>query len=406
MFAMKYVVVLGDGMADYPVSELQNKTPLMVASKPLMDRFAKEGRVGLVKTIPDGFKPGSDTANISVLGYSPKKYYTGRSPLEAVSLGIKMEDDDIAVRMNSVTLSDDEPFENKIMVDYSSGEITSAESRELVLAVARELGNDEFSFYPGISYRHCLIVKHGKLGTELTPPHDISGKRIGDYLPTGFYGEQYLAFYKRAYEILKNHPVNLARVAAGKNPATCIWFWGEGTKPMLSDFKQKYGKSGAVISAVDLLKGIAISANMKSIDVEGATGTVSTNYEGKAQAAIEVLESGTDFVYIHLEATDESGHHGDVREKIQGIENLDKRIIAPILEHFSAKQEDVAFLVLPDHPTPIVTMTHARDPVPFVMWSSREKLSPSALTYDEETAKNSGLYLDNSEDLLPLFFKL
>lgn len=401
---MKYVLVLGDGMADYPVPELNGKTPLSVANKPYMDFFAQNGRVGLVKTIPDGFKPGSDTANISVLGYSPKKYYTGRSPLEAVSLGVKMEDDDIAVRMNTVTLSLDEPFEKKTMVDYSAGEITSAESRRLVAAVADALGDEIFNFYPGVSYRHCLIVKHGKIGTDLTPPHDISGRCIADYLPKGIYGEKYLEFYKKAYEVLKNHPVNLDRVRRGLNPANCIWFWGEGTKPMLSDFQQKYGKSGIVVSAVDLLKGIAISANMAVAEVDGATGTVSTNYEGKTQAAIAALDNGTDFAYLHLEATDESGHHGNVQEKITGIEYLDSRIIAPIYKHFAAKHEDVAFLVLPDHPTPIVTMTHASDPVPFVMWNSKTHLSPSAPSYDEITAKNSGLFLENSEDLLPLFF--
>lgn len=402
---MKYVLVLCDGMADYPVPELGGATPLETARTPYMDMLVKTAQIGLVKTVPDSCKPGSDVANLGALGYDAESCYTGRSPLEALSIGIDMKDDDVAVRTNTVTLSDDEPFENKKMVDYSAGEISTAEARELIEYVQEKLGDDRFRFYAGVSYRHCLIVSHAKPAESLTPPHDISGKVIGDYLPKGALGEEMSALIKKSYELLKDHPVNKKRVLSGKNPANSIWFWGEGTKPMLENFEHRYNKSGAMISAVDLLKGIAIGSEMTSVDVEGATGTLSTNFDGKAEAAIKMLDDGKDFAFIHLEAPDECGHQGDVKGKIKAIEVIDQKIIGKIYDTLKAKGEDFAMLIMPDHFTPVSILTHSREPVPYLMFSSKRELG-SHSAYNEKTATESGVYHERPWELTEEFFAL
>ena len=403
---MKYALILGDGMADYPVPALNGKTPLEVARKPYMDMLAATGKIGLVKTVPDGFKPGSDVANLGAMGYDAAKCYTGRSPLEALSIGIDMKDDDIAVRTNLVTLGDEEPFENKTMLDYSSGEITTEESRELIRFLQENVGSDEFSFHAGVSYRHCLIIAHGSADMKLTPPHDISGKRIGEYLPAGAYADKLTALTKQSYELLKDHPINKKRVLSGKNPANSVWFWGQGTKPALDDFRSRYGLKGGMVSAVDLLKGIAIGAGMKSVDVEGATGTLSTNFAGKAQAAIDMLSSGTDFVFVHLEAPDECGHQGDLAGKIKAIELIDEKILGPIYERLKSSGEDFALLVMPDHFTPVSILTHSREPVPFLMYSSKAALGNGKAAYNERTATENGIFYEKPWELTREFFSL
>ena len=302
---MKYVVILGDGMADYPVDAFDGKTILEVADKPTIDYMAQHGEMGMVKTVQDGMKPGSDVANLSVMGYDTKKCYSGRSPLEAASIGVPLKDNDVTFRCNLVTLSDEENYEDKTMLDYSAGEITTEEAAELIKAVAKELDTDMIKFYPGISYRHLTVWEGGSTNVELTPPHDISDKKITDHLPKGDGADTLLEMMKRSEKILREHPVNKKRVAEGKNPATSIWVWGEGTKPQLDNFEEKFGLKGSVISAVDLIKGIAKCAGMNSIDVEGATGNCDTNWEGKAQAALDAILNGSDFVYVHMEAPDE-----------------------------------------------------------------------------------------------------
>lgn len=386
---MKYLVVLGDGMADYPIECLGGKTPLEYANTPNIDRLAPLSEIGLVKTVPNGMKPGSDVANLSVIGYAPEKYYSGRSPLEALSIGVDMLEGDVAVRTNLVTLSDEEDIYEKTMVDYSAGEISTAEATELIKAVKEGLNSEEFSFYAGVSYRHCLIIKNGTTETALTPPHDISGRVIGEYLPHGKDGEKLLDLIKRSHEILKNHPVNLARKERGKNMATHVWFWGAGTKPSLDSFESKYGLKGAVISAVDLLKGIAIGASMEAPDVEGATGTLSTNWDGKIEAAKASFESGLDYVYIHLEAPDECGHQGDVWGKVKAIEKVDY-VVGEMVKYLETKG-DFTLVVSPDHATPIVKKTHTSEPIPYMMYKSAKPQS-STLKYNETDAQ-SGEYL-------------
>lgn len=402
---MKYALILGDGMADYPVDKLNGLTPLASSRTPYMDLLSKTGKVGLVKTVQDGFKPGSDVANLGALGYDARECYSGRSPLEALSMGIDMAADDVAVRTNLVTLSDNEPFENKTMKSYSAGEISTAEARELIEYVQKKLGGNGFSFYAGVSYRHCLIINRGTVAMTLTPPHDISGKAVGDYLPKGDNSEILTDFIKKSYDLLRVHPVNLKRTAEGKSPANAVWFWGQGTKPALEEFSKKYGKSGGMISAVDLLKGIAISSKMKSVDVEGATGTLNTNFYGKAQAAINLFDSGTDFVMVHLEAPDECGHQGDAEGKKKAIELIDEKIIAPIFEHLKTSNEPFAMLIMPDHYTPVSIMTHSREPVPFLLYCSDRKLGEN-IGYNEKIAAESGIYYDRSWDLTAEFFAL
>ena len=403
---MKYLLVLGDGMADYPIESIGNKTPLEVANKPEMDYLAKNGRIGMVKTVPNGYKPGSDVANLGALGYDATKCYTGRSPLEALSIGIKMEDDDIALRTNLVTLSNDKNYEDKTMIDYSSGEITTPESRELMKYINEKLGSDKFVFYGGVSYRHCLIIKRDKPeDMSLTPPHDITGKKITTFLPKGHLSSDLEQLMCRSYDLLMEHPINKSRIERGLNPANSIWFWGQGTKPAIENFKERYGKNGGMVSAVDLLKGIAIGAGMKSVDVEGATGNLDTNFDGKAQAAIDLFKEGRDFVFVHLEAPDECGHHGDLEGKIKSIELIDEKILKPIHHYLKDSGDDYAILVMPDHRTPISILTHSSEPVPFVMYSSKEKLGSNE-AYNEKLAEASGLYFDKCWDLTNSFFAL
>ena len=390
---MKFAVILGDGMADWAVEALGGKTPLEVASHPYMDKFAQDGEFGLVKTVPDGMKPGSDTANLSVFGYDPKQYYSGRSPLEAASLGIDLAQTDVTYRCNLVTLSGAASLSETTMVDYSAGEISTEEARELILFLDERLASEGVRLYPGFSYRHCLVLNHADTGAELTPPHDFSGKPVAERLPSGTNQALLMRWMTQAYALLKDHPINRARVAAGKNPANAIWFWGEGRKPALTPFFEKTGLKGAVISAVDLIQGIGRCAQMEVVKVEGATGTYETNFAGKAAAAIDVLSHGADYVYIHIEAADECGHHGQVEEKVYSIEQIDLQVIKPVFAYLENCGEDYAILVLPDHPTPIQIRTHSAEPVPFALYRKGDHAGRS-LRYTESEAKTTGVYED------------
>lgn len=395
---MKYIVFLGDGMADYPSEELNGKTPLELAKKPNMDYFASKGVCGMAKTVPDGMKPGSDTANLSVMGYAPEKYYTGRSPLEAVSVGVPLDDEDITFRANLVHISEDGEYENKTMIDYSSDEITTEEAHVLIKDLAKELNTDVLQLYPGFSYRHILVWKKGELTFELTPPHDISDRVVTNYLPKGKNSEVLLDLMKKSHEILKKHPVNKAREERGLRSANSLWIWGEGRKAILDDFSTLYGVKGAVVSAVDLIKGIGLSAKMTCPDIEGATGNIHTNFEGKAQKSIELLKDH-DMLYIHLEAPDECGHRHEVENKVKSIELIDQKIIAPVLAYLKETGEDYRVLLMPDHPTPLTLRTHVSDPVPFVLYDSRcEKQGISS--YTEEKCRETGLYIDKASELM------
>ena len=394
---MKYVVILGDGMADYPVKELDDKTPLEYAKTPVMDELAKISEIGMAQTIPQGMKPGSDTANLAVMGYDPQKYYTGRSPLEALSIGVDMEEEDIAIRCNIVTVSEEEEaYEDKLMIDHSSSEISTEDAAVLLQAVMAEMANETYQFSVGTSYRHCLIWKQGK-AVELTPPHDILERRIGEYLPE----DKVLSWMqKRSYEILSVHPLNLERKAKGLHPANSLWFWGAGTKPSLDSFEKKYGKKGVMISAVDLLKGIAVGAEMTNVTVEGANGGLHTNYEGKAQAAVDALtKKGYDFAYIHVEAPDEMGHQGSVERKIQAIEYLDQRIIRLVKEKMDEYGEPYRMLILPDHPTPVSVRTHTSNPVPYLLYDSAAK-KEETWKYNEAEAERSGNFFEKGYEMM------
>ena len=397
---MKYIIVLGDGMADYKLKELGGKTPLQYAKTPHIDTLAKHAEIGLCKTVPNGFKPGSDVANLSVMGYDPHDCYTGRSPLEAVSIGIALENTDVTLRCNLVTVSDEENYEDKRRLDYSAGEIPTREAQALVSYLKEHLDEEDMTLYAGVSYRHCLVVQNGKTGHDLTPPHDITGKPIKGHLPEGPLGARYLSMMKKSYELLKDHPINRARIAAGKNPANSVWFWGEGTKPSLENFEQKYGLKGGVISAVDLVKGIGILAGMKIINVAGATGNYDTDFAGKANAALNALLGGLDFVYIHMEAPDECGHQGDVAHKVYSIEQIDEKVVGPLTEGLAAAGEPFIMLICPDHPTPIAVRTHVADPVPYLLYSTAADLGCGADRYDEDAAKNSGVFLQEGPQLL------
>ena len=398
---MKYIVVLGDGMADEPIGQLNGDTPIKHANTPMMDELAKISEIGLVHTIPEGMSPGSDTANLSVMGYDPKQYYTGRSPLEALSIGVPMKDTDVALRCNLVTLSEEEPYESKTIVDHSSGEIGTEDAAVLLEAVRSELEDEIYRFYLGTSYRHCLIWENGQV-VPLTPPHDVLGQVIGAYLP---HDPLLRKMQEKSYEILSNHPINQQRKAEGKNPANSCWFWGAGTKPALSSFEEKYHKKGVMISAVDLLKGIAVGAGMDNIEVEGANGGLDTNYEGKAQAAVDaLLKDGYDFAYIHVEAPDEMGHQGSIERKIKAIENLDGRVIRKVKEQMDASGEDYRMLVLPDHPTPIRVRTHTSDPVPYLLYDSTAPRKEQ-WHYNEEEAKKSGNYIAEGHRIMEYLFR-
>ena len=393
---MKYIVVLGDGMSDEPIAALGGKTPLEYAQTPAMDALASGGELGMVQNVPEGMHPGSEVANLSVMGYNPETDFTGRSPLEALSVGVKMEPDDIIFRCNVVTLTEEEPYAEKTILDHSSGEISTQEADQLMEAIREHFNNEEFQFYTGTSYRHIMVWKHGRLA-KLEPPHDHLTQLIGPYLPE----EPVLRdFMERSYDILNNHPVNLARAAAGKNKANSLWYWGAGTRPSLSNFTRKTGLKGAMISAVDLLKGIAVGAGMEIYHVEGATGSLDTNWEGKAQAAIDaLLKDGCDFAYIHVEAPDEMGHQGLVTEKVQSIEYLDSRVIAPICRAMEEAGEDYRILVLPDHPTPIRIRTHSSDPVPYVLYDSTRQNKKIA-HYTEAEARDTGIFLPHGYELM------
>ena len=399
---MKYVVVLGDGMADEPIAELGNKTPLEYANTPEMDMLSKISEVGLVHTIPEGMSPGSDTANLSVLGYDPKKYYTGRSPLEALSIGVDMKDTDIALRCNIVTVSvDDLPYEEKTIIDHSSSEISTEDAAILLEAVIEGLENNTYKFYLGTSYRHLTIWDKGQV-VPLTPPHDVLGKQIGQYLPED---EKLKEMMKKSYDILVNHPINVARMEAGLNPANSIWFWGAGTRPALDSFEEKNNKKGVMISAVDLLKGIGVGAKMTNIIVDGADGTLHTNYEGKANAAVKALtEDGYDFAYVHVEAPDEMGHQGSKERKIQAIQFLDQSVIKVIYDKLTAVGEDFRMLVMPDHPTPIAVRTHTSNPVPYMLYDSTD-IKNETWNYNEKDAKASGNYIAEGHTVINHLFE-
>ncbi|MDE6565818.1 MAG: cofactor-independent phosphoglycerate mutase [Clostridia bacterium] len=399
---MKYIVILGDGMADLPSDALGGMTPLEVAYKPNIDSLAQKAICGMCKTVPDGIKPGSDVANLSVMGYSPLKYYSGRSPLEALSIGVDMADSDLAVRCNLVTLSEEDNYAEKSMVDYSAGEISTEEAAELISFVQNALGDDEFAFYSGVSYRHCLIKHNGERGTEYTPPHDISGKVIGEYLPKGLYGDKMLDLMIKSYDILKDHPINLKRIADGKNPANSIWLWGEGSRPSLPDFESLRGLKGAVISAVDLLKGIGIASGMEIIEVDGVTGTVNTNFSGKAEACVKAIRDGFDYVYLHMEAPDECGHQGDSKGKVKSIELIDEKVVGYILKELA--DEDLRILVCPDHPTPLITKTHSSEPIPFIIYDST-CIKQGVSAYTESECAKTGIMLNSGEELVEMFLQ-
>ena len=399
---MKYVLILGDGMADEPLEELGGRTPLAYANTPAMDELASMSEIGMVKTVPEGMNPGSDTANLSVLGYDPKVYYSGRSPLEALNIGVDMKDGDVAIRANIVTLSEEEEnYEDKRILDHSSDEISTEDAAVLLEAVKKELQSEIFQFYVGTSYRHCLIWAKGDV-VPLTPPHDIRGKEIKEYLPKE---QQLLDMQKKSYEILARHPLNEERRKKGLNPANSLWFWGAGTKPALSPFEEKFHKKGAMISAVDLLKGIAVGTDMYNITVEGANGGLHTNYEGKAQAAVDaLLKEGYDFAYIHVEAPDEMGHQGSVEKKIKAIEYLDARVIAPVKAALDASGEAYRMLILPDHPTPICVKTHTSNPVPYLLYDSRRQESHD-WKYNEEEAMAGGKLVEKGHELMGYLFE-
>ena len=399
---MKYIVILGDGMADYPVPHFDGKTILEVANKPTIDYMSRHGELGMCKTVQDGMKPGSDVANLSVMGYDTSKCYTGRSPLEAASIGVKMLDDDVTFRTNLVTLSDEEDYAKKTMLDYSAGEITTEEAEELIKAVAKELDTDKIKFYPGISYRHLCVWDGGSTNVELTPPHDISDKCVGEYLPKGDGAEKLYEMMRASEKILKDHPINKKRIENGENPATSIWVWGEGTKPSVDNFYEKYGLKGTVISAVDLIKGIAKCAGMESVDVPGATGNCETNWTGKAQAALDAITGDSDFVYLHMEAPDEMGHQGKPDKKKEAVETIDEVVVKFLKDELEKRGIDYKMLIMPDHPTPITLKTHVSDPVPYIIYNSTNP-NGSGLDYTEKNGESTGVYIEKGYTLMDKF---
>ena len=397
---MKYLVLLCDGMADTPNAALSGKTPMECADKPFMDKLAAVSEAGMCRTVAKGLKPGSDVANLSVMGYDPAVCYTGRSPLEAASIGVDLKPTDVALRCNIVTLSDSEPYESKTMVDYCSGDISTEEARLIIETVEKELGSDIYKFYSGVSYRHCLVVKNGTtdLG-NMTPPHDISGRVIGEYLSRSENAAELIGLMKKSYEILKDHPVNIARREKGLHEANSIWLWGEGRKPALENFKEKNGVSGCVVSAVDLLKGIGICAGMDTPEVEGATGYLDTNFEGKAKAGIDAFKNGTDLVYLHFEAPDECGHRGEPENKVKAVEYIDRRALKPMLEYLEGSGDEFRILIMPDHPTPLDTMTHSAEPVPYIIYDSRVKKNGIA-SFTEKNAAATGIFVEHGPDIM------
>ena len=402
---MKYLIVLTDGAAGRPLDIIGGRTALEAANMPTVAEFAVHGEVGMVKTVPDGMTPGSDVANLSVMGYPPEKYHTGRSPLEAASMGIDMLSTDVAFRCNIITVEGDGAYEDLTIKDHSSGDITNAEAEELIKCVEENLGTDTIHFYPGVSYRHAMIVNNGSTDYVLTPPHDVLDQKVGPNLPKGEGSEFITEIMKKSYELLNNHPVNVSRRERGLNPGNTVWIWGQGRKPALTPFKDCFGKYGAVISAVDLIKGIAKCSGMDSIDVEGATGTLKSNFDGKANAAIKAFEDGHDFVYIHLEAPDECGHQGSIEEKIESLEIIDRKIVKPVTDYLKSTGEDFRFMILPDHPTPVCIRTHAPEPVPYVLYDSRVDTDKPENRYTEKSGQASGIYFDAGFKLTDHFFE-
>ena len=397
---MKYIVILADGMSDYPIEELGHKTPLAYAKTPNLDFFAGSGEMGMVKTVPDNLAPGSDTANLSVLGYDPLKYYSGRSPFEAASIGIPLELSDVTFRCNFVTLSAEEPYEEKIILDHSADEISTEEADQLIATVNEHFKTEQMEFFTGFSYRHILVWHNAPSDYKLTPPHDILTRKIGDYLPKGKDSGILLTMMKSSYEFLKDHPVNLKRRERGLRPGNSIWLWGEGRKPDLTSFAEKYGLKGSVVSAVDLIKGLGVCAGMRTVEVEGATGNVHTNYIGKAKAALQELASGQDFVYIHIEAPDECGHRAELENKVLSIEKIDKEVIGTILKGLEG--QDFRIMVLPDHSTPLSVRTHTKDPVPFVIYDSTKPKAGQAV-FNEQSASLTGLFVEKGYTLMDRF---
>lgn len=397
---MKYLVVLCDGMADVPNEKLGGKTPMQAANKPMMDKLCKTAKIGMCKTVADGLKPGSDVANLSVLGYDARTCYSGRSPLEAANLGIELKSDEIAMRCNLVTLSDAENYEDKVMVDYCGGDISTQEADELIKALQEAFGDENNCFYTGVQYRHCLVSKLGKLGLQFTPPHDISDKVVGSYLTDVPEAKPFIDIMKKSVEVLENHPVNIKRKAEGKRPANSAWFWGEGKKPALPLFSDMFSLKGAVVSAVDLIRGIGKLAGMEVAEIDGVTGYIDTDFDKKANTAKDLL-TRNDFVFVHLEAPDECGHRGEVENKVKAIELIDEKILTPLYNEIR-KYGDFKILVMPDHPTPLTLKTHTSEPVPFMIYSSSEEFD-GADTYTEENAEKSGIFIEKSMDLMPLF---
>lgn len=403
---MKYLIVVPDGAGDEVIEALGNRTPLEAADLKYINELASKGQVGMVKTVPDGIPPGSDAANLSVMGYDPTVYLTGRSPLEAASIGIPMNDTDVSYRANIVTLEGDGAYEDLTIVDHSGGDISTEEADQLIQAVNGAFADNTYKFYTGTGYRHCLIVHDGeRTAFDLTPPHDVLGQKTGSYLPKGEGSEFLTDFMKRSYEILNNHPVNMKRREAGLKPANSLWIWGQGTRPELTSFSDKYGITGTAISAVDLIKGIAVLAGLDAAEVEGATGTLNTNFKGKADAAIEAFDSGKDFVYIHLEGPDECSHQGDMEGKIKCLEDIDKKVVMPVVEALKEKGEDFRVLVVPDHRTPLAIRTHSDPPVPFVLYDSRAEEIPDSSRQFCEKSGEKGRYFSSGYQLADYFFE-
>lgn len=401
---MKTLVLLCDGMADYPVKELEGKTPMGASFTPNMDKLAKKSYMGLVKTVADNMKPGSDVANLAVLGYDPQIYYSGRSPLEAGSIGIDMKPTDVSFRCNLVTLSDEDDYADKTILDYCADDISTAEAREIVKTLAEHFNNDEFQLYSGVSYRHCLIWNNGTtdVGT-LTPPHDITGKPIKDYIPSHPNAKKLYDMMVESYDVLKDHPVNKAREARGLRPANSMWLWGEGTRKALMPFEEKYGLKGSIISAVDLLKGIGKFSGMNVVNVEGATGYIDTNFEGKASAAIREFKNGQDFVYIHVEAPDECGHRHEIENKKRSLELIDEKILGPVLNALE-EYDDYKVLIMPDHATPLELRTHTNDPIPFLMYHKKGEVKGKD-EFTEQTCKETGVYIEDGHNILSIFLE-
>ncbi len=400
---MKYLVLLIDGVADTPVPQLHGKTPLETANKPHIDRLAQSSEIGMVQTVPQGLPPGSDVANLSVLGYDPLKYYTGRSPLEAVSIGVDLKPEDVAFRCNLVTLSEEPVYSEKTMIDYSSDEITTDEAAQLIATLASQLNSETIRFYSGVSYRHLMVWHNGPVDSRLTPPHDISDKVIGPYLPSGPGADILLTLMEQSRHILKDHPINEHRKARGLRPATSIWLWGQGKKPQIDSFAHKYGLKGATISAVDLIKGLGICAGLEAIDVPGATGNIHTNFRGKAEAAVEAFRRGKDFIYLHFEAADEAGHRGEIENKVLSIEKIDAEVLGPILNELPRIDPEFRVMILPDHPTPLGIKTHTADPVPYLIYDSLKNVDSGVSSFDEASAARTRRFLAEGHLLMDRF---